>query len=1172
MRFTLVPVGDLEVPDGVELGACRPGLVELTGSTALACAPLSARGRRLSEDQVAGVEPWVEGCRVVVGADDVPASRATGDARWQVVVVDGPDAGAWADAGGGRWGRVTVGRGAGGTDLPLSDPGVVERHGSVRRVLGAWWWLGRTGARVPRPLSRGRGVRAGDDVLVPVRLPGERPAPPPGPVWAWLAPAGGTLAMALVLRTPVLALLAVATLAPLLARLPRPTPPRPWGPTPAEATVLGARTRGARDHDPGTAVAAPAWWPKALDGLALVGPREQTLAVARALLGAGLADPALRVRLVTARPGQWDWCRWSPRVRVGLPAADAAGPPGTAGGRRLVVVDAEPDAALHRWWSSRGGAGALLLAERRDQVPAWCRRVVDVESARLPRASAAWADAQARSLAAGTGQGADLPRVVGLADLLRRTRPDLAGLRAPIGIGAGGPVTVDLLADGPHLLVAGTTGAGKSELLQTLVLALAARYGPDRLALMLVDFKGGAGLGACHHLPHVVGEVTDLDPRAAERALTGVRAELARRERLLADAGVGDLEALRTLGSAPPRLVVVVDELLALREDLPEVLPALVRLASQGRSLGIHLVLATQRPAGALDAQVRANVPLRLCLRVTDPTDSRDVVGTDDAAAIAPDLPGRAVLRRADLPVQAVQTAWAALPPTADGPTWARPWPGPDAEPAACHVATVAASIARTWAGLPRPTPLWRPALPERCTLDEVAALVGGPDAGPPGGPGHSRDPADRRPAADPGALVLGLVDLPAVQRTAALTWLPSHGPLLLTGAAGTGRSTALRTVAQSALRAGWHVHVLHGSSWTWPAAPAPGRGTVVGADDPRLALRLVERLTDPAQRPAQALLLVDDVARVLRALATLPRGVGEGALEALRAAGVPFGCAGAARDLRALTGVRVRLGPDEDAGRPQGPALPPGRGVREADGAPCHLALPSPAPVAPGGHCAGTGTGHRALRLEPLPAHVADLGPGTAPWCTPVGRGGDRAEEVSADLVRGLLVAGPAGSGRSTVLDRIAQHAPQGVELARPRARDLAELVAAWSAPAGSRRLVLLDDADLALRGRPDLDERLAEWVLAAEQGDHHVPRVVAAARTDRVAATFRGAVAVLRAAAPVLVLDPLAVGSGDAAGTDLSRAVDPRRVPGRAVLLVAGRPVPVQLPGAPGPPGDRS
>ena len=497
-------------------------------------------------------------------------------------------------------------------------------------------------------------------MLVPVRLPRPRAEPPPGPVWAWLTPAIATLAMAVALRTPVLAVLALGTLLPLAPRLPRPARRRPWGPEPAEATVLAAQ---------GTEPEL-AWWAAAHEGLALVGERGATLAAARALLGAALLDPQVRLTLAlgAGRATDWQWCRWVDRVRVGLPVPDAGAPAGETGPgcRHLVVADGAARPDLHRWWSQRGDAGVVVLLDRTEDVPAWCHHLVSPEG-HAPRASAAWIEAQARRLAAPAGAVAGLPTAVPLADLLRDAAtgpPGAAGLAAPLGMGPAGPVVVDLVADGPHALVAGTTGAGKSELLQTLVLALASRYGPDRLALVLVDFKGGAGLGACHRLPHVVGTVTDLDPHAAARALAGVRAELRRRESLLAAAGVGDLESLRAAGPAPPRLLVVVDELLALREDLPDVLPALVRLASQGRSLGIHLVLATQRPAGALDAQVRANVGVRLCLRVTDTSDSLDVVGTADAAAIPADLPGRAVLRRADQPPEPLQTAWAALPPS----------------------------------------------------------------------------------------------------------------------------------------------------------------------------------------------------------------------------------------------------------------------------------------------------------------------------------------------------------------------------------------------------------------------------------------------------------------------------------------------------------------------------
>ncbi|TGJ97765.1 cell division protein, partial [Actinotalea fermentans ATCC 43279 = JCM 9966 = DSM 3133] len=238
------------------------------------------------------------------------------------------------------------------------------------------------------------------------------------------------------------------------------------------------------------------------------------------------------------------------------------------------------------------------------------------------------------------------------------------GLDVPIGSDAqGATVRVDLVRDGPHALVAGTTGAGKSELLQSLVLALALTYSPRDLAIALVDFKGGAGFGACVGLPHVVGQVTDLEPGLAGRALTGLRAELRRREHALAEAGVSDVDDLPR--GTLPRLVVVIDEFRALADDLPDFLPGLLRLASQGRSLGVHLVLATQRPAGAVTADMRANISLRLALRQIDPGDSRDVIDSPDAASIPTGRPGRAVLRRGNEPPLALQCAHAGTPASA---------------------------------------------------------------------------------------------------------------------------------------------------------------------------------------------------------------------------------------------------------------------------------------------------------------------------------------------------------------------------------------------------------------------------------------------------------------------------------------------------------------------------
>ncbi|MGL5857619.1 MAG: FtsK/SpoIIIE domain-containing protein [Angustibacter sp.] len=220
-----------------------------------------------------------------------------------------------------------------------------------------------------------------------------------------------------------------------------------------------------------------------------------------------------------------------------------------------------------------------------------------------------------------------------------------------VGVGFDGPFQVDLRRDGPHALVAGTTGAGKSELLQTLVAALAVANRPDQLTFVLVDYKGGAAFRDCARLPHTVGLVTDLDQHLVSRALTSLGAELRRREHVLAAGGAKDLEdylALRATDPALPtlpRLVLVIDEFAGLVAELPDFVTGLVAIAQRGRSLGIHLVLATQRPTGVVSPEIRANTNLRIALRVTDDGESRDVIDAPDAARIARATPGRAFVR-----------------------------------------------------------------------------------------------------------------------------------------------------------------------------------------------------------------------------------------------------------------------------------------------------------------------------------------------------------------------------------------------------------------------------------------------------------------------------------------------------------------------------------------------
>ena len=195
-----------------------------------------------------------------------------------------------------------------------------------------------------------------------------------------------------------------------------------------------------------------------------------------------------------------------------------------------------------------------------------------------------------------------------------------------------GPFGIDLRRDGPHGLIAGTTGAGKSELLQTLVASLAVANRPDALTFVLVDYKGGAAFADCERLPHTVGMVTDLDAHLVARALDSLGAELRRREHQLAAAGAKDIDDYAEQRSsdpsmdAMPRLVIVIDEFASMVRELPDFVTGMVNIAQRGRSLGIHLILATQRPSGVVSPEIRANTNLRIALRVTDATESSDVI------------------------------------------------------------------------------------------------------------------------------------------------------------------------------------------------------------------------------------------------------------------------------------------------------------------------------------------------------------------------------------------------------------------------------------------------------------------------------------------------------------------------------------------------------------------
>ena len=227
-------------------------------------------------------------------------------------------------------------------------------------------------------------------------------------------------------------------------------------------------------------------------------------------------------------------------------------------------------------------------------------------------------------------------------------------IRCYLGVSSGGPLNIGLSEHGPHWLLGGTTGAGKSQLLRSLVLSAALRYPPERLGLILVDFKGSAGLGPLAQLPHALSVLSNFDVSAVERALEFLRADIHRREVDLQALGVNSyrdyLASCQAAGTAPryPELLIVVDEFRMLIDSMPDAMAELMRIATIGRSLGLHLVLATQRPQGAISQDIRANIATSICLRVASAQDSYNLLEHESAAYISAAHPGAGYVRLPD--------------------------------------------------------------------------------------------------------------------------------------------------------------------------------------------------------------------------------------------------------------------------------------------------------------------------------------------------------------------------------------------------------------------------------------------------------------------------------------------------------------------------------------------
>ena len=432
-------------------------------------------------------------------------------------------------------------------------------------------------------------------------------------------------------------------------------------------------------------------------------------------------------------------------------------------------------------------------------------------------------------------------------------------LRAIVGTAADGPHTLDLRSHGPHALVGGTTGAGKSELLQTWILAMAAAHSPQRVTFLLVDYKGGSAFRDCVALPHTVGLVTDLSPHLVRRALVSLGAELTYREHLFAQKRVKDLQELEKTGdpATPPSLVIVVDEFAALVHDVPEFVDGMVNVAQRGRSLGLHLVLATQRPTGVIKDNLRANTNLRLALRMADEADSTDVLGSPEAAYFDPALPGRAVSKTGPgrlVPFQAGYVGgWTSVsqrePDVSVGELVigeGRAWPAAERAASAAgehgptDIMRITATIRRAseLAGLPAPRRPW---------LDDLAKVYD-----------LARLPTRRRDD----ELVFGVVDEPDQQRQSVVAFYPdTDGNLAIFGTGGAGKSTALRSLALAAAvtaRGGpCQVYCLDFSSRGLDMLDGlPHVGAVIPADEGdrlrRLLRTLMAMVDDRARRYSQ--------------------------------------------------------------------------------------------------------------------------------------------------------------------------------------------------------------------------------------------------------------------------------------------------------------------------------
>ncbi|GAA1903469.1 FtsK/SpoIIIE domain-containing protein [Streptomyces sodiiphilus] len=970
---------------------------------------------------------------------------------------------------------------------------------------------------------------------------------------------------------------------------------------------------------------------------------------------------AVAVAESVADTGSGSWRQFRPGfapaelTAFGAPSAGAPGP-GAAGPGHGDIAAA--------------GSCPRLRVEQRDTdplrgvlpdlvTPVWCGLV--------SRSVSALRDISGEAEAMGIPVASRLLDVLDLepptaAAVMARWRQAERSTTVVLGESYDGPFSVDLRRDGPHGLIAGTTGSGKSELLQTIVASLAVANTPENMTFVLIDYKGGSAFKDCVQLPHTVGMVTDLDNHLVERALRSLGAELTRREHVLAAVGAKDIEDYQDLhGREPgrhhpmPRLLIVIDEFASLARELPDFVKGLVNIAQRGRSLGIHLLLATQRPSGVVSPEIRANTNLRIALRVTDTGESNDVLDAPDASLITKATPGRAYVRLGAASLVPFQSGRVGghRPGTVD-PAVSRPWAGllgwkelgraevkrpagtqrEDDDNTDLRVLVDSVIRAVGELGLPAQPSPWLPPLPELVLLADL--------------------PVPQAAGALPPA-PFGVEDVPDQQARRPLAVdFAAFGHLLVAGAPRTGRSQLLRTLAGSLARThssdDLHLYGFDcGNGALNILTRLPHCGAVVGRNQVDRAKRLLKRLSDEIGR-RQELLSRDTLADIGEQRAGAPPGerlphivvlvdrwegwtptlgeIDNGALTDemffIMREGVSVGVhVVVTGDQRVMTGRISSLSEDKFTFRLQDRTdyaaaglrareLPeeigPGRMFRAQSGSEVQIAVLGPELTGQGQAAAlagiadearerdaGVPRSRRPFRVDVLPANLTfedawemrdPETSGSALWSL-VGVGGDELTAYGPDMatgIRSFVVAGPAKSGRSTVLMHMARSfLRNGVRLvvSTPRVSPLRELEgetgvlhlltgtkltneqvaeALGTASPDDPIVFLMDDAEDLRRCKEADDELRAVVIRGAERG---VSVVIGGDAAD-VCSGFSGWQSEVKKARRGVLLSPQTHRHGELIGAKLARSVAVERPqPGNGILhLGDGRPMTVKLP----------